>query len=91
MVRVDVIGLDEVVQKLQVRWLKGLILTIGPSSLRVIVNKNHFTTQSLINPHHFEKNIEGVFWTTVGNTMLSGNFREFLDDTVSCRSPVKLG
>ncbi len=34
--------------KLQVRRLKGLILTIGPRSLRVIVNRNHFTTKNLI-------------------------------------------
>ena len=33
----DVIGLYEVVQNLQVKRLKGLILTIGPNSLRVIV------------------------------------------------------
>jgi len=35
--RADVIGLDEVLQKLQGRWFKGLILTIG---LRVIGNRN---------------------------------------------------
>jgi hypothetical protein len=46
--RVDVNGLGEAVQKLQVSRLKGLILTIGPNSLRVILNWNHFTTQIII-------------------------------------------
>jgi hypothetical protein len=41
--------LDEMVQKLQVRRLEGLTLTIGPSSLRVIVYKDHFSTPKFLN------------------------------------------
>jgi hypothetical protein len=60
--RTDVIGLDEVVQKLQVRRLKGLILTIGPRSQGHSEQESVYRIisepQNLLNPHHFEKNIE---------------------------------
>ena len=118
--------------------IQGLILTIGPRSLGVIVNRNHFTTKNLIktlnglcfNSITFKKEISWklenyvpkkrwrevtkrgvrpfsswrstlhrasiicfvwqlfdssktyhtrvVSWTTAGNTMLSGNYLEFL-------------
>ena len=53
--RADVTVLDEVVQKLQVRRLKVLILTIRPRRLMVIVNRNHFTTPKFT---QLEKNIQ---------------------------------
>ena len=65
MVSPDVIGLDEEVQKLQVSRLRGLILTIGPKSLRVIVNRNHFGNQIFLNQHNFGKTLNRLHFTSM--------------------------